>query len=207
MFGISSFAQSTFAGLGTNAFVVSITEDSSLADFSTQISAFLQSQVEDIIVDDVDNDTGVNYFGSATEAITVGDSSTQVSTFLQTIAENFNPADTLAIAAQFAAVQTENQTIEDSSVQYFAALGDRSEPIITVLDSSTQQSNFGQTIAEPITSAETETIAAQFKPSIAENVDMADLEAIAAQFAVNIAENQTLADVQTIIAVIIYTIT
>ena len=92
MFGISAFAQAPFASLGTLAFSFSITENIGMADSSTQQSAFLQSTTQNIIVDDVDNDAGINYFGSATETIAFDDSSTQLSTFLQTIAEDFSPA-------------------------------------------------------------------------------------------------------------------
>jgi hypothetical protein len=206
VFGISAFAQSTFAGLGTNAFVVSITEDSSLADSSTQLSAFLQSQTEDIIVAEVENDVGVNYFGSATEVIGVDDLSTQLSTFLQIIAEDFNPADTPIITAQFAAVQTEDQTIDDSSVQFFAALGDRTEPIITVLDANTQQTAFVQDIAENNNLADTPSVLAQFASSITENMALADIQNIAAQFAASVTENQTLEDSPIAGLVILFTI-
>ena len=46
MFGISAFAQSPYASLGTNAYALSITEDVGLTDSNTQASAFLQSITE-----------------------------------------------------------------------------------------------------------------------------------------------------------------
>ena len=42
MFGISAFAQSPFASLGTNAYALSITEAQTIADSNTQASAFLR---------------------------------------------------------------------------------------------------------------------------------------------------------------------
>jgi hypothetical protein len=59
MFGISAFAQVPFASLANTGIVLSIIEDVGMADFSTQLSAFLLSQTNDIIVDDVDNDAEI----------------------------------------------------------------------------------------------------------------------------------------------------
>ena len=128
MFGTSAFAQAPFASLANTGIVLSIIEDFGMADSSTQLSAFLQSQTENIGIADVINDAGVNYFGSATETIAFDDSSTQLSTFLQTIAEDFSPADTPTISAQFAASATENSTIEDSQVVFTAMLQTDTEP-------------------------------------------------------------------------------
>ena len=61
MFGISAFAATPFASLAGNVFAFDITENITLADTSSQVSAFLQSLAENS---------------------TLGDSSTQLSTFL-----------------------------------------------------------------------------------------------------------------------------
>jgi hypothetical protein len=52
MFGITAFAQAPFASLplGGNQFILAISEDFTSADASTQLSAFLQSITEPIIV-------------------------------------------------------------------------------------------------------------------------------------------------------------
>ena len=193
MFGISTFSQTTYAGLplGGNQFVLSISEDLQPNDSNSQTWAFLQSITEPIIINNVQNDAGVNYFGSATEAITLGDSSTQLSTFLQSLSENFNSNNNQTISAQFAALQTENFTPADSSVQYFAALETRSEPIDNIADSSIQQIAFLQNITENTTENDILAITAQFASSITENITLADAISIAAQFAVSRTEPAT----------------
>ena len=62
MFGVSSFAQTPFAALpvfGGTVFVDSITENVGVADVSTQISAFLQSIIAPITVDDFNSQAGL----------------------------------------------------------------------------------------------------------------------------------------------------
>ena len=142
MFGIASFAQTPFASLANVFFPATMTEDVGIADNNSQRFAFAYSQTEPIGVAVVENDAGVNYFGSRTEVLTFGDSSIQLSTFLQSLADNVNLADTPAIAAQFAVSKAENSGLTDSSVQYFAALETRSEPISPILDVAVTQSAY-----------------------------------------------------------------
>ena len=86
MFGISTFAQTTFAGLGTNAFQVDLTENVGMADNNAALFAFLQSITENVILDDLDE--------------TDHD-------FLFFIDENISVNDTPQIAAQFSVNHTE----------------------------------------------------------------------------------------------------
>jgi len=78
MFGYGAFAQPPFASLAGTAYALSISEDITLADSSTQSQTLLNSITENIGIADVVNDAGANYFGSLTEAITLDDSSAQV---------------------------------------------------------------------------------------------------------------------------------
>ena len=73
MFGISAFAQSPFASLGMNAYVLSITEDVNLADSNAQASAFLQSITEPITLTDL-NSQGVIFIGTVSEEVGLADS-------------------------------------------------------------------------------------------------------------------------------------
>ena len=63
MFGISTFAQVPFASLGPNAFALSISEDFSPADDSSQVSAFLQSIAEPITLTDNNSQAAIFVFG------------------------------------------------------------------------------------------------------------------------------------------------
>jgi len=175
MFGYAAFAQSTFAGLGGTAFALSISENISLADSSSQSSTFLQSIAENIGVTQVANDVGGNFFGSVTEAITVADSSTQQSAFLQSRTEPITLADTPTITGQFAVSRSEPITIADTSVQYFAALDVISEPI-TVGDFVVF--NYFFSIVEGVTNADAISIQAGFVAFIAENLNMADNQTV-----------------------------
>ena len=193
MFGTSAFAQSPFATLGPVALDLSISEDITLADASTQASAFLQLITEPITVDEVENDTGIIFFDSVTEAISVADSSTQASTFLQSRAENINAADAQTITAAFAVSRAEPITIADSPAVFAAFLNSRAEPI-TVGDSSTQSSTFLQSRTEPITVDNTQTMTAQFAASVLEATTLNDVTGVSAQFAASVTEPITVND-------------
>ena len=72
MFGITTFAQSPFAGLGTTIYTFSIIENSGLADSSTQLSTYLISFAENVVMNN-----GVagqnNYYNSLNENIGIAD--------------------------------------------------------------------------------------------------------------------------------------
>ena len=175
MFGYAAFAQSTFAGLGGTAFALSISENISSADSSTQSQALLNSIAENITVTQVANDLGGNFFGSVTEAITMADSSTQASTFRQSITENLNPASAQTASAQFSVSRTEPVTIADTSVQYFAALDVITEPI--TMDDFVVF-NYFLSIVESLSLADLISLQAQFQVAVAENINMADNTAV-----------------------------
>ena len=171
MFGYAAFAQSTFAGLGGTAYALTISENITSTDSSTQASAFLQSITEPITVTQVPNDTGGNFFGSITEAISLADSSTQASTFLMSRTENLNPASAQTASAQFSVSRTEPVTIADTSVQYFAALDVITEPI--TMDDFVVFSYF-VSIVESLDITDLITLRAQFQAAVVENINMAD---------------------------------
>jgi len=79
MFGISAFAQTPFAGLGTTAYAFSINENSSLADSEAITAAFLQSISEPVTMTDANSEAG--------------------SIFLLSLVENFNLADSNSVLA------------------------------------------------------------------------------------------------------------
>ena len=54
MFGYAAFAQPTFAGLGGNSFVLSLSENINMADTNSQIFAATASVTENIVMDDID---------------------------------------------------------------------------------------------------------------------------------------------------------
>ena len=184
MFGIAGFAQTPFASLAGASFSFSLTEDLTADDSSTQLSAYLQTITEPITESEIEV-TGVGlFFASINENFNPDDASTQLSTFLQSITEDANLNDTPDIAAQFAADCTEDTVLVDDFAQtYFEFQQSREEDIIEVADASTQQSNFLQSLTEPLTSDDIRVIAAQFAQSVTENVTMDDIRAIAAQFA------------------------
>jgi hypothetical protein len=72
MFGYAAFAQPTFAGLGGNSFVLSLSEDIIMADASSQIFAFNPSVTENVVMDDIDATTG-DFFGLINEFVAIQD--------------------------------------------------------------------------------------------------------------------------------------
>ena len=81
MFGFSTFSQSPFSSLGTQNYVLSLTENVTLADVVSILASFPLSD---------------------TENITMADSSSQTWSALQSITENTTLNDVDTITAQFA---------------------------------------------------------------------------------------------------------
>lgn len=206
MFGFASFAQTPFASLAGNLFPFSIAEGIAVDDFSAQVSAFLQTIDEPTILDDVDSITG-NFFALVYEDTGLADSSSELSAYLQSISENSFPADSVSIQAAFASLITENFDLADTSAVVFEFLFSILESIPNLADSSTQQFNFVQAIAEPVTVQSVESITAQFVQSIAEATTLADAVNIVAQFAVSISENANLGDTAVIVSIFDLSIT
>ena len=76
MFGISTFAQTTFAGLGTTGYVLAISEDFTSADSNAQTSVFLEN---------------------LTEPVAMFEQQSLPGQFYESIIENFNAADTYCL--------------------------------------------------------------------------------------------------------------
>ena len=145
MFGISTFAQTTFAGLGVNAYSLLITEDSGLADSSTQLSTYLTSITENVVMNNGDAEQN-NYYNSLSENIGIADLSTQASTFLQSLSENSSVYDSSIIGLAFAL--SEAITMADANIVYFAAQQSDTQNV-NMGDSNTQQFNFKKTRWQP----------------------------------------------------------
>ena len=80
MFGISSFAQTSFASLAGNAYSLSINENFNPLDSSSQIFAFLAAITEPVTSNNTDSEVDVFYEGIV-EGYSPADSSTQSSAF------------------------------------------------------------------------------------------------------------------------------
>lgn len=216
MFGVASFAQTSFASLAGTSIAFAITENFGSADFSAQQAAFLFSQIEPVTSSDIDITGNALFIATINESLTPNDSSTQLSTFLQSISEDFTPEDAITIAAQFVSSLTEDTSLADAQEVYSEFLQARTEGF-TADDASTQQSNFFQDQTENANLADTPVITAQFPlvrlensvladastqqydflQSRAENANLADALAISAQFAQSQSENSNLADAST----------
>ena len=122
----------------------SVEIDINPADVLSIAAQFAVSDSENINAADTPS-IAAQFAVSDTENLTAADSSTQTSSFGFTDTENIGVADSESIAAQFATTQTENFNPEDTYATYFALGEDRVEPF-TMADSSTQQSNFNQSI-------------------------------------------------------------
>ena len=48
MFGISTFAQTTYAGLGTNSYILSVSENITMVDANSIVTAFTDAFAENV---------------------------------------------------------------------------------------------------------------------------------------------------------------
>lgn len=172
MFGIPAYAATPFAALAGTSFAFSVAENISAADSSIQSQVLLNSIIENIDVDDVENDVGGNFFGSITETFTFDDSSTQQSAFLQTFSDGVTQDDSVAIAAQFNVSRTEDTTVETSQEIYSAFFFDAIEGM-TMANAQVLIQVFTDSIAEAITMADSTSSTSNHPATIAENVNMA----------------------------------
>ena len=147
MFGLASFAQSSFAATGASFYPLSITEDSNIADLSTQQWAALASQTEAFSIID-DNSFAGLFVTSINENLTLDTSLLIGSSISASVTETLTSNDNQTIVAQFAQSVTENNVLAEIETGYFAIVNSITEPISSVQDANTQQSTFGQTIAE-----------------------------------------------------------
>jgi len=98
MFGISAFAQAPYAALGGPPIIaLSIVEDMTLADLSTQTSAFLQSFTDGSILADTPTRL-ITFPFSVTESITSNDSNTQYTAYKPAVVENVSMAENTVTA-------------------------------------------------------------------------------------------------------------
>jgi hypothetical protein len=174
MLGIASFAQTPFSALAGKIFPFDIAEGIALNDSSTQLSAFLQSIAENSVLDDIDATTG-DYFALVYEDTGVADLSTPLFAYLQSISENSNPADSASVQADLIFAITENSIVNDTPTEYLEFLFSISESISNVADSSTQQWDFNQTIAENVTVDNIQTIVFSFTDVIIETIQADDV--------------------------------
>jgi hypothetical protein len=172
VFGIPAYAATPFAALAGTSFAFSVAENISAADSSIQSQVLLNSIIENIGVDDVENDVGGNFFGSITETFTFDDSSTQQSAFLQTFSDGVTQADSIAIAAQFNISLAEDTTTETTQDIFFAftdSLTENFGPADVLIIIRV----FTDSIAEAITMADSTSSTSDHPATIAENVNMA----------------------------------
>jgi hypothetical protein len=94
MFGYASFAQPTFAGLGSSNYVLSISEDFSIADNESVLKTLFASISEPILSD--------------------YDAEVVIATFFAYITENLNPADASTALASFTSEIIESVVYKDS---------------------------------------------------------------------------------------------
>ena len=99
MFGLSAFAQSPFASLGGQSYVLTLTENATLADTPTTTFVFPFAVTEPFTSSDTNAEIDVFYEG-VVEALTQADASTQQSNYLEAQTESLTSAETESITAQ-----------------------------------------------------------------------------------------------------------
>lgn len=163
MFGRYAISSASFAGQSGNAFILSLTEDISLADSQAIIAGFVASQAEGTTLNNADSEQAIYYFGNVDAIFTI--------------------ADTRSVTAQFAASRTENLTVGDTVTIAAQFQGSVTEAIES-LDSALFGIAYFDSVTESLVCTDTRTIAAGFVSFPTENVGSLDQLSILAQFAV-----------------------
>lgn len=164
MFGRYAISSASFAGQSGNAFILSLTEDISLADSQAIIAGFVASQAEGTTLNNADSEQAIYYFGNVDAIFTI--------------------ADTRSVTAQFAASRTENLTVGDTVTIAAQFQGSVTEAIES-LDSALFGIAYFDSVTESLVCTDTRTIAAGFVSFPTENVGSLDQLSILAQFVVS----------------------
>jgi hypothetical protein len=201
MFGISTFSQTTYAGLGTNAFQLSLEENVTLTENLVDQSTFPVSVTHGFFIDDQDG-TEQDLFFSVDERVSVGMAETTQSSFIQNTFENITSSTAPLIAAQFSLERLENSVLTDNLVSYFAALETRVEPISPVLQNSSGTVGVLVGLTENSSFLDTQQVSAQFIQTNDESIITEDVSFNLVEFFESAIEALALEDTQNLFFVI-----
>ena len=172
MFGRYTFSKAPFAGQGSNAFTLSLTEDASLGDAPIDSFGYTEAPVEVITSEDTNAQQNVYYFGNVDDLFTSQDTLDIDVNYPASFSDGVTCDSTIGITAQFAGTVTEALTsLED--IQIGSAYFDTFIENFTTADDPTITQAVDRSISEGLSVASTQTITAHFVVSRSDAMEIA----------------------------------
>jgi len=174
MFGISAFAQSPFASLGTNNYAFTITEDIlAVEDLLPYVVTFVKSITEDVSYDNSSSQFYTTSVDIVENVEVTTDSTVDIAQFFLSLSEDLTSDDFYTITAAFSSSVTENIDVTDS---YFAGKINAAS------------------ITEGITSDDVRSMVPAYTVSVTENIGMTNAQTNQFAYQAIVAENINILD-------------
>ena len=161
MFGRYTFSKAPFAGQGSNAFALSLTEDASLGDAATAYAMFTDNPIEVMTSEDTNAEHSVYYFGNVDDVYTAQDTTDIDVNYPASFSDGVTCDSTIGITAQFAGTIDEALT-SLTDIQIGSAYFDTYTENFTITDDPTITQAVDRSISEGLSVASSEGIIAHF---------------------------------------------
>ena len=167
MFGRYAISKAPFAGQGSSAYFLSLTENASLADALVDHFVYTETPIEVMTSEDTNAEHAIFYFGNVDDMYTAQDVSDIDVDYPVSFSDGVSCEETIGITAQFAGTVDEAlASLED--IQIGSAYFDSYNENFTITDDPTASQNVDRSITEGFSSADAPLITAQFVVSRAE---------------------------------------
>jgi len=172
MFGRYTFSKAPFAGQGSNAFALSLTEDASLGDAATAYAMFTDNPIEVMTSEDTNAQQNVYYFGNVDDVYTAQDTTDIDVNYPASFSDGVTCDETITISLIFVGsvdeAMTSLETIEIGSAYFDTVIED-----LASLDSPTINTSTATSISEGLSVASSQGIVAHFAVSRSDAVALA----------------------------------
>lgn len=172
MFGRYAISKAPFAGQGSSAYFLSLTENASLADAPVDHFVYTETPIEVMTSEDTNAEHAIFYFGNVDDLFTSQDTLDIDVNYPASFSDGVTCDSTIGITAQFKGSVTEALTsLED--IQIGSAYFDTFIENFTVTANPTITQAVDRSISEGLSVASSENIIAHFVVSRADAMDIA----------------------------------
>lgn len=172
MFGRYTFSKAPFAGQGSNAYALSLTEDASLGDVATAYAMFTDNPIEAMTSEDTNAEHSVYYFGNVDDMYTAQDTTDIDVNYPASFSDGVTCDSTIGITAQFAGTITE-ALASLTTIEIGSAYFDTYNENFTITDDPTITQAVDRSISEGLSVASSEGIIAHFVVSRSDAMEIA----------------------------------
>ena len=172
MFGRYTFSKAPFAGQGSNAYALSLTENASLGDAATAYAMFTDNPIEVMTSEDTNAEHSVYYFGNVDDIFTSQDTLDIDVNYPASFSDGVTCDSTIGITAQFAG-PIDEAIASLTTIEIGSAYFDTYTENFTITDDPTITQAVDRSISEGLSVASSEGIIAHFVVSRSDAMEIA----------------------------------